>query len=250
MRRGIRGKGLSSHLDGVTDSPSPTDLNYSRWQQRDDCCFNWIISNIDASLINEVSQYETAFDLWDSLATTYGSGAEQFQISNLHRQAYNIKQGDLTLENLWQKLQDLWISIDTRHPNPMDSPESIEKYNQYIQRHRLYQFIWALDDTKYSKVKRDILNMDPIPSARKAYGLVRRESVNEKLLTLDSEIGVGLAVYDRSRTFTPQFNPPPRHPNHHKDEDKSRLICSHCGGKNTPDILAFISMDSRSGGKK
>ena len=58
MRRAIRGKGLASHVTGVTDPPPPTDPNYNRWQQREDCCFNWIINNIDASLVNEVSQYE------------------------------------------------------------------------------------------------------------------------------------------------------------------------------------------------
>ncbi|XP_042014388.1 uncharacterized protein LOC121762550 [Salvia splendens] len=131
------GAGLS-HINGVPDPPPQTDPSYNRWQQRDDCCFNWIINNIDASLVNEVSQYETTYDLWDSLATTYGRGANQFQISNLHRQAYSIKQEESSLESLWQKLQDLWISIDTRDPNPMETASSIEKENQIIQRHRLY----------------------------------------------------------------------------------------------------------------
>ncbi|XP_047953735.1 uncharacterized protein LOC125199900 [Salvia hispanica] len=210
MRRAIWGKGLASHINGVTDPPPPTDPDYNRWQQRDDCCFNWIINNIDASLVNEVSQYETAYDLWESLATTYGSGADQFQISDLHRQTYSLKQGNLSLENLWQKFQDLWISIDTRDPNPMDTPSSIEKYNQHTQRHRLYQFLWALDDNRYDKIKREILNMDPIPTARKAYGLVRRESVNEKLLNpepKESGIGVGLAAFDRNRTQNYQQTP-------------------------------------------
>ncbi|KAG6435846.1 hypothetical protein SASPL_100725 [Salvia splendens] len=181
------------------------DPSYNRWQQRDDCYFNWIINNIDASLVNEVSQYETAYDLWDSLATTYGSGADQFQISDLHRQAYSIKQGDSSLENLLQKLQDLWISIDTRDPNPMDTPSSIEKYNQNTQRHILYQFMWALDDHRYRKIKREILNMDLIPTARKAYGLVRRESVNEKLLNPETkESGIGAETVKAEEAGEPQ----------------------------------------------
>ncbi|XP_042051453.1 uncharacterized protein LOC121796730 [Salvia splendens] len=205
MRRGICGKGLASHITRVTDPPPPTDSNYNRWQQQDDCCFNWIINNIDAGLVNEVSQYEMACNLWDSLATTYGSGTDQFQISDLHRQAYNIKQGDLSLENLWQKLQDLWISIDTRDPNPMEDPSNIEKYNQNTQRHMLHQFVWALDDHRYGKIKREILNMDPIPTARKAYGLVRRVSVNKKLLnpkTKESAIGVGKSSTHRTKPPT------------------------------------------------
>lgn len=62
----------------------------------------------------------------------------------------------------------------------------------------MYQFIWALDD-KYDKIKREILNMDPISTARKAYSLVRQEAVNEKLMNpgpkAPSEIGVGLGAF-------------------------------------------------------
>ncbi|XP_042032250.1 uncharacterized protein LOC121778932 [Salvia splendens] len=129
MQRAIGEKGLISHISGVSDPSSPTDPAYSRRIQRDHCCFNWIINNIDTNLVNEVSQYDTAQDLWENLAVTYGSGADPFQISDLHRQTYGMRQGNLSLENLWQKFQDLWISIDSRDPNPMDTPSSIEKYN-------------------------------------------------------------------------------------------------------------------------
>lgn len=101
MKRAIAGKGLSSHINGVTDPPPTNDPGYARWEQRDNCCFNWIINNIEANLVNEVSQYATARDLWEGLAITYGSGTDPFQISNLHRQAYNMKQGGMSLESLW-----------------------------------------------------------------------------------------------------------------------------------------------------
>ncbi|KAL1544471.1 hypothetical protein AAHA92_21318 [Salvia divinorum] len=121
--------------------PLSDDPGYSKWQQQDHCCFNWIISNLETSLVNEVSQYKTAKDLWDGLAVTYGSGADPFQVHDLHRQAMSMKQGDMTLEALWNTFQDLWILINARDPNPMDNPKSIEKYNKHTQRHRLYQFV-------------------------------------------------------------------------------------------------------------
>ncbi|XP_042041189.1 uncharacterized protein LOC121786617 [Salvia splendens] len=133
MERAIGGKGLLSHINGVTDPPPTTHPSYSKWQQRDYCCFNWIINNVEASLINEVSQYATARDLWEGLAITYASGADPFQVSDLHRQAYNMKQGNMSLESLWNKLQSIWISIDERDPNPMDTPSTIEKYNKIMQ---------------------------------------------------------------------------------------------------------------------
>ncbi|XP_042008940.1 uncharacterized protein LOC121757464 [Salvia splendens] len=180
MKWAIGGKGLSSHINRVTGSLPIDDPSYPKWEQRDHCCFNWIINNIEANLVSEVSQYATTRDLWEGLAITYGSGTDPFQVSDLHIQAYNMKQGSMSLESLWNKFQDLWISIDEMDPNPMDTPTTIEKYNKITQRHRLYQFLWALDD-RYDTIKREILNKDSLPTVRSAYGLVRRESANERV---------------------------------------------------------------------
>lgn len=144
-----------------------------------------------------------------------------------------MKQGNLSLEALWVKFQDLWILINARDPNPMDTPNTIEKYNKNTQRHRLYQFLWALDE-KYDAVKRELLNKEPLPTVREAYGVVRRESANLKVMKTthepkESEVGIGLGAFDRGR---PAPNPPPRFPtNRRGEEDKSKLSCSHCGGK-------------------
>lgn len=40
-----------------------------------------------------------------------------------------------------------------------------------------------------------------------------------------------MAVFDRNRPLTTKNHQPPRNPSYRKDEDKSKLVCSHCGGK-------------------
>ena len=91
MERAIGGRGPTSHISGVSEPPPSDDPGYSKWQQRDHCCFNWIISNLETNLVNEVSQYKTAKDLWEGLAITCGSGTDPFQVHDLHRQAMPMK---------------------------------------------------------------------------------------------------------------------------------------------------------------
>ncbi|XP_057784888.1 uncharacterized protein LOC131002403 [Salvia miltiorrhiza] len=233
MKRAIAGKGLTSHINGVSKPPAIDDPSYTRWEQRDNCVFNWVINNIETGLVNEVSQYATAADLWEGLAITYGSGSDPFQIYDLHRQAMTIKQESMTLEGLWIKMQDLWISIDTRDPSPTD----IEGYQKREERHRLYQFLSALDD-KYANIKREIMDKDPLPTVRRAYGLVRRQAINEDILKSSESptvgIGSGLAAVNHSRP-PPLSNRPQQGNqtwNNRKGEiDKSKLVCTHCGGK-------------------
>ncbi|XP_047948798.1 uncharacterized protein LOC125194582 [Salvia hispanica] len=233
--RAIGGKGLTSHIDGLSNPPLRSDPSYQQWQQRDHCVFSWIINNISPDLVNEVSQYATAMDLWEGLAVTYGSGTDPFQIYDLHRQTSVIKQEGMSLEALWNKLQGLWISIDRRDPNPMEgeAASAIEKYGRIVQKQRLYQFITALDD-KYDVVKKEIMRRDPLPTVRAAYGIVRRESNNNQILTKETGqpgIGTGLSAVDRGRSGQSPNVATNRPWSRRQDEDRSKLICSHCGGK-------------------
>ena len=132
IRKAIGGRGKGSHITGIPPPPQTTDQAYKRWEQDDQCVFTWLIQNIEANLVNNVSQYPTSRALWDGLAITYGSGTDSLQIFDLHKRANSLRQGTDTLEECWNKLQNIWMTIDRRDPNPMKDPEDISIYNQKI----------------------------------------------------------------------------------------------------------------------
>ncbi|KAJ0948539.1 hypothetical protein HanRHA438_Chr01g0028421 [Helianthus annuus] len=224
MKKAIGGRGRSSHITGDPKPPSKTDTDYSRWEQDDQCVFTWIIQNLESNLVNNVSQYPTAKALWDGLATTYGFGTDSLQVFDLHKRAKSLRQGSDTLEDLWNKLQSIWMSIDRRDPNPMKDPEDIQMYNKKTQEQRLYQLLTALDD-KMEPVKRDILKKDPLPTVEMAYATIRREDARMNILRSgpsdneSTEIGMGLAAKDWSQRT--KFRPRDK-------EDKSKLFCTYC----------------------
>ncbi|KAJ0622886.1 hypothetical protein HanIR_Chr01g0025661 [Helianthus annuus] len=224
MKKAIGGRGKSSHITGEPTPPSKTEASFTVWEQDDQCVFTWIIQNLEPNLVNNVSQYPTAKALWDGLATTYGSGSDSLQVFDLHKRANSLKQGSDTLEELWNKLQNIWMSIDRRDPNPMKDSEDIQIYNKKTQEQRLYQLLIAIDD-KFELVKRDILKKDPLPSVETAYATIRREVARLNILKSTSsdgdstEIGMVLAAKDSIQRF--KFKPKEK-------EDKSKLYCTHC----------------------
>ena len=109
-------------------------------------------------------------------------------------------------------------------PNPMTCPQDITKFNKYIQRQRLYQFLTGINDN-LDKERRDILNSEPLPMVETAYASIRREITRRNIMngvsspgTRPSEIGSGLATrnkpFQRSR----------------EEDDRRKLRCTHCGG--------------------
>ncbi|XP_042023160.1 uncharacterized protein LOC121770510 [Salvia splendens] len=171
MTRAIGGKGLSSHIDRDSVPPPSTDPYHETWKKLDHIVFRWIINHLEPELVNEVSQYLTARELWEGLAVTYGSGGDSLQVYDLHVNANTIKQGDMTLEQLWFRLQNMWMTIDRRRPNRMKYAEDIALRNEEIQEERLYQFLIALNES-HEATRKDILKRDLLPSVKNAYAIV------------------------------------------------------------------------------
>jgi len=78
------------------------------------------------------------------------------QIYDLHRKTNTQKQGNDTLEDFWNKLQAIWMTIDRKQPNPMKCSDDIANFNKIKQKQRLYQFLTGIDE-KFEVIKRDLL---------------------------------------------------------------------------------------------
>ncbi|KAH6756426.1 Calcium-dependent lipid-binding family protein [Perilla frutescens var. hirtella] len=196
MKKTIGGRGRASYITGNTPAPSPTDSAYAWWEQEDQYVFTWIVQNIEPNLVNLVSKHSTSKAVWESLALTYGSGADSLQVFDLHRRANSMKQNGKTLEEIWSKLQEVWMSIDRKEPNPMECPKDIDTYNRIIQTQRVYQFLMALEE-RYEPIKKEILKKEPLPSVEVAYAMNRGQ-------------------------------PPYKGKTRQTEEDKNKLVCEHC----------------------
>ncbi|XP_042012321.1 uncharacterized protein LOC121760762 [Salvia splendens] len=232
---GGRGDDVSHHWSPTP--PAKTDPTFGRWQQADHCVFTWLTQNVEPRLVSRLTQYPTARDIWVSIEVTYASGSDKIQVYDLYAKAITLKQKDEPLEEIWTKLNDLWISIDRRHPNLMKYAKDINIYHTEKQEQRLFQLLVALN-SKYESIKKEILRTEPLPSAEAAYAILRREDVRSSVLQTEDSgtqgIGAGLAVTNQWQHRS--------HPqrsgggigggwNKRTEEDKSRLICSHCGKK-------------------
>lgn len=168
----IDGRGRGSHLTGEPSPPSKTDHAYVRREQDDQCVFTWFILNIESSLVNNVLHYPITKALWDGLTVSYRSRTDSLQIFD-HKKLNSLRQGKDTLEECWNKLQNIWMAIDRKDPNPMKETRDIHIHNKKIQEQRLYWLLIAIDD-KLEPIKRDILKQDPLPSVETVYATIRR----------------------------------------------------------------------------
>nr|GEX56886.1 ribonuclease H-like domain-containing protein [Tanacetum cinerariifolium] len=133
-----------------------------------------------------LTEYPTAKALWDDLVVTYNSGKDKLQTFNLHVKATELKQGDISLEVFWIALQGVWGEIVRIDPNPMKCKEDIQTYTKIRSEQKLFHFLNGLD-RKFEPIKREILRVDPLPTAEAAYAMVRKEAAHQNILGVTNE---------------------------------------------------------------
>lgn len=230
---GGKSKALLSHL--TTNPPEPTADNYDQWEQEDLVIFSWIIQNIEPSIASNLTEFPTAKSLWDALVVTYSSGKDKLQTFDLHVKANEIKQNEMSLEDLWIIMQGIWGEIDRRDPNPMKCAIDIATYNKARTEQKLFQFLNAIDH-RYDSIKREIMRGDPLPTPEGAYAAVRKETAHQSILTgntnegngltvtgLNENDGAGFIARNQRRTDRGQSS------GSFSRIDKSKLKCDHCG---------------------
>nr|GEV85925.1 hypothetical protein [Tanacetum cinerariifolium] len=208
-----------------------TTEKYEAWEQEDLIVFSWLIQNIKPNIPDNLTEYPTAKALWDALVVTYSSGKDKLQTFNLHVKANELKQGDKSLEVFWIALQGVWREID---PNPMKCKEDIQTYTKIRSEQKLFRFLNGLD-RKFEPVKREILRVDPLPTAEAAYATVRKEAAHQIILGVTNNethvIATGLIARETDgmglstkgfRRFDGKKKPATR-------DDKSHLKCEECG---------------------
>ena len=48
MKAAISGRGMISHINGVSSPPAKTDQAFKQWQQQDHCVFTWLVHNMES----------------------------------------------------------------------------------------------------------------------------------------------------------------------------------------------------------
>ncbi|KAM0003992.1 hypothetical protein Hdeb2414_s0259g00850581 [Helianthus debilis subsp. tardiflorus] len=215
--------------------PDQTSKDYEQWEQEDLIVFSWLIQNIEPVLAGNLTEYPTAKTLWDALVVTYSSGRDKLQTFNLHVKANDIKQDDNPLEDFWIALQGVWGEIDRINPNPMKCPEDIKIYSRIRSEQKLFQFLNSLN-RRYEPIKREILRMEPLPSAEAAYAVVRKEAAHQNILGATNNDSNGIAAgliatkTEGSGLSTKGYRRSEgKKVGQSGKEDKSHLKCDHCG---------------------
>ena len=173
----VKGKGLWSHLDGVSKAPTEK-TGLDAWETKDAQIITWILNSIDPHMINNLRSFSTAQEMWNYLKRIYnqGNSAKHFQ---LELEIANYKQGDLSIQEYYSGFLNLWTEHSAIiHANvPKTSLAAVQEVYNTSGRD---QFLMKLRP-EFEVVRGALLNRNLVPSLDTCVGELLREE--QRLIT-------------------------------------------------------------------
>ncbi|GKA09337.1 cysteine-rich receptor-like protein kinase 8 [Tanacetum coccineum] len=187
----------------TNDYPEPdSDLPLrALWERNNDMIISWILNTVSDQISNNLSFVHSASALWLELQEHY-SQLDDHRIYQLTNEITQLKQANFSIKMYYQKLKGLWDEIDALEAPYMCTCNCVcanGRLNRAREsRKRLLQFLMGLDEC-FANVRGQILLMQPLPNATKAYAMMRQEEKQRETCIPKFSTPVVLSTFNNSR---------------------------------------------------
>ncbi len=219
MMNALRAKNKLSFVDGSITKPDESAADQQMWEKCNSMVIAWIFNALSPKLHNSVAYAESASEMWLDLQERLSQGNAP-RIYELKCDISLMQQQDLTVVTYFTKLKAFWDELATYSVVLQCKCTAARELMLEKEGEKLYQFLMGLND-KFSVIRSQILNMEPLPNLNKAYALVVKEERQHNVV-------MGRATSGDAAAFIAK-QPRARNSPSGRDPDKSKLHCTHCG---------------------
>jgi hypothetical protein len=200
---------------------------FEAWDEEDSMIMYLLWDSMDPTISNTYMFFNTVKEIWDFIRHTYSKAHDATHVYEIKVKTTATKQGDKSvtqyanmLQNLWQKLDHYWVF-------EMKCPEDAAILKNFIERDRAYDFLAGLNP-KFDQVRVQILGKDT-PSQEDTISLIwAKESPRSVMLEpqtiVESDLAAKTNHQENGKTDLPKH---PGRGNQWK-ENKYDLWCTYC----------------------
>ncbi|KAF7835972.1 uncharacterized protein G2W53_010831 [Senna tora] len=227
VRTAFEAKDKIGFIDGSI--PSPEDASeHKKWKAIDSMIKSWIVNSISKEFSDTFVYCQTSKALWDVLEERFGTSNAP-QMYHIQRQTSSLRQGGDSITVYYNKLHRCWDEMDRIMPIPLCTCGKCtcglkKKLADLASSAKLLQFLMGLNPV-YDVVRTQILNLDPLPSANKAFHMVLTDEAQREIhLTYSNGVEGSNALLAK----TNQGKSDPNAYGKRKDQAKKDKFCEHC----------------------
>lgn len=170
-------------IDGTITKPTENH-DLARWTATNSMIVGWIRTSIDPKVRSTVTHVPDAYKLWDSLKRRFSvkNGVRKHQLED---EITNYKQNGQPILEYYGRLSKLWEELHNLKSSrscTCDASTDIEKEREDT---KVHKFLFGLDEARFSSIRSQIIDEEPLPDLNIVYSRVIREE--QHLLTMRSK---------------------------------------------------------------
>ncbi|XP_071928019.1 uncharacterized protein [Coffea arabica] len=186
----LKGKDKISHLLGTR--PKKGDHKFAAWDEEGSMVMSWLWNSM-LSKISDICMFlPTAKDIWTTIRRTYSKAGDDALIYQIKTKISATKQGNLSVAQYANLLQNLWQELDQYWCVQMLCSEYAATLKNFIEKNRVYDFLAGLN-IEFDQVRVQILGKKELSSLNETISLIRTEE-NRREVMLESKILEGSAM--------------------------------------------------------
>ena len=197
------------------------------WRTANSMIVGWIRASISPVIRSTVPFSPDACKMWSDLKKRFSVGSA-VRVHQLKAELASCKQDGSGVMDYFGKLSKKWEELLNCKPIPTCTCAAGEIYAKEYEAEKVHQFLMGLDDSRFSNVVTNIIQMEPLPDLNSAYQRVIREEKRLGSTCLESkEAPVGFTMKsvqregDDDQTVSAAMAAVAK--------SRSLTVCSNCG---------------------
>ncbi|XP_031250610.1 uncharacterized protein LOC116108508 [Pistacia vera] len=173
MTNALQAKNKFGFVDGSVKRPSPGSIEEPAWIKCNSMVISWIFNSLHPTLHNSAAYFIMTQEMWKDLEERFSqdNAPRNYQMKT---EMVNTLQQGMSVLAYYTKLKGIWDELNTYSQIPMCTCGSAQAFAVEREKEKVHQFLMGLNE-KYNTVRSQILNIEPLLSLSRVYGLVAQE---------------------------------------------------------------------------
>ncbi|XP_021800756.1 uncharacterized protein LOC110745013 [Prunus avium] len=207
---------------------------------------SWILNSLEPDLANSVIYTDSAHEIWTDLEERFAP-----RVFQIHKEIATLTQDQMPLSTYYSKLKGYWDELSSYNNMEPCTCGVLKSIAAREEEQHLMQLLMGLHES-YAAIRGQILLMQPLPTARKAYNLLLQEEKQRQVAsthnnTANNESMAMLSIHTKkgntskqgfqqrpsSSNISPSFQP--------RGNPREPKQCTYCNSKtHTIDTCFFL----------
>lgn len=135
----LKGKGRLDHLLGTR--PKKGDPTFEAWDEEDPMIMSWLWDSMEPMISDTCMFLAISKDIWDFICRTYSKAQDAAQVYEIKVKTSATKQGDRSVTEYANLLQNLWQELDHYRVFKMKCDDDAATLKNFIAKDRVYDFL-------------------------------------------------------------------------------------------------------------